>query len=64
MGDSSDFFSGRGKNKRVNVLVTYKSGRKEKHDYGTEPAAIRAIDKFMRLEVVKSARVILSGETP
>ncbi len=57
MGDPSDFYSGRGKNKRLNVLVVYKSGRKEKLSYGTEPAAQRALDTFLKSGVVKSAKI-------
>jgi len=57
MGDYRDFYSVRGKNKRVNVLVKYKSGRQEKHDYGTVPAAKRAIDKFIKTGVVKCAEI-------
>lgn len=57
MGDYSDFYQERGENKRVHVAVVYKSGRKENHDYGTEPAANRAIDKFKKTGVVKSAKI-------
>lgn len=35
MGDYSDFFGTRGKNKRTWLRVEYVSGRKEVFDYGT-----------------------------
>lgn len=58
MGDYTDFYEGRGKNKRVFISVIYKSGRKEKHDFGTQPAAERAVDRFKKTGVVKSARIL------
>jgi hypothetical protein len=58
MGDSTDFYSGRGENKRRYISVVYKSGRKEVHDFGTLPAAQRGIVNFKSLGTVKTAKLL------
>lgn len=57
MGDYSDFFGVRGKNKRTWIRVEYLSGRKEAHSYGTIKKANECCLQFMALGTVKSADI-------
>ena len=57
MGDYSDFFGVRGKNKRTWVRVEYNSGRTEAHNFGTVKKAQDVCADFMSLGTVKSAAI-------
>jgi len=57
MGDYSDFFGTRGKNKRTWLRVEYVSGRKEVFDYGTIKKALDEGAKFLALPTVKTATI-------
>lgn len=48
----------RGPNKRTVLRVTYKSGRVEEPNYGTEAAARRAKKGYERIETVKRATIL------